>query len=283
MFCDWDNDSAQLIDRLKKQTDDFVGLDYKGMNFVTGDEYDHAICFNFPVYDLTSPAKNNVALILEPPELLGSMFREASKRKYDNVRQIYSFAADKFEPAYGIGFATVEDIPYPKLLKKPKKICMIASNKLMTPYHQKRQQIMRALLETDLPIDFYGRGLEGDDKRIKGEIASMRKYEILAQYKMCIDFENSPHCAVTDKFFDPVLCNTIPISNAAVLHTLVDQDAFFYINFDYSIDDIVEEIADICDFEPDVDNEIALWHTRKEIRSGSMSLAEWIFERVKES
>lgn len=283
MFCDWDNDPESLRDRLIEQTDDFHGYDYKNLNFVIDDSYTHAICFNFPTYELVSPAQNNVALILEPPELVKSMFSAQHKAKYTNVRKIYSFAADVYEEAFGIGFATVKDQEYPKLLEKPKKICMITSNKLMTPWHKKRQQVRDALLETDLEIDFYGRGLTGNDPRIKGEIPPMRKHEILSQYQLCIDFENSPHCAVTDKFFDPVLCNTMPVSNAAILHSLVDQDSFFYVNFDYSINDIIDDIADICEFEPGFDNEIALWQARKEIRSGSLSLAEWIYERVKET
>jgi len=284
MFCDWDNDSAGLIDRLKMQTDGFAGHDYKGLNFVSDDSYTHAICFNFPTYDLKTPADKNVALILEPPELVASMFSKERKMTFKNVREIFSFAADVYTPAFGLGFATVPDMTYPELLSKSNRVCMIVSNKLMTPYHHKRQKIKDALLETDLPIDFYGRGLTGDDPRIMGEIPPMSKYAVLSRYQMCIDFENSPHCAVTDKFFDPVLCNTIPISNAAVLHSLIDQDSFHYINFDLPIKDIVENIGCIVnEWQVDQDDANALLATKKEIRSGSLCLAEWIFARVRES
>lgn len=283
MFCDWDNDSQELISRLEKQTDGFTGRDYKNLHFVTDDSYTHAICFNFPTYDLKSPAQNNVALILEPPELVNSMYKTHKGKKFTNVREVYSFAADVYEPAFGIGFATVEPKEYPPLLTKPDQICMITSNKLMTPFHKKRQDIRNALLETDLPIDFYGRNLTGDDPRIKGEIPPMRKHEVLAQYKLCIDFENSPHCAITDKFFDPVLCNTIPVSNAAILTSFVSPESFFFVNFDLPLKDIVSEIADICEVELDRGNENALLAAKREIRAGSMCLAEWIYQRVKET
>lgn len=284
MFCDWDNDSADLVRRLSAQTDGFEGNDYRGINFVTDDSYTHAICFNFPDHPLLSDPANNVALILEPPELIKSMFGHQKSKKYDNVRMIYSFASDIYEPAYGIGFATVPDLEYPPLLEKPNQICMITSDKLMTPYHQKRQTIRNALLKTDLPIDFYGRGLaKSDDPRVKGEIPPMSKYQVLSQYRMCIDFENSPHSAVTDKFFDPVLCNNIPVTNAAILHTLCDMDSFFYVSFDMSISDIVADIEEIIDTPLNRGHEEALWATRESIRSGEMSLAEWIFARIRET
>ena len=252
------------------------------MNFVSVDTYDHAVCFNFPDYELKTPPENNIALILEPPELVDSMMRKQKSKTYKNVREIFSFAADNYEPVFGMGFATVPEDNYPSLLDKPNNICMITSNKLMTPYHKKRQDIKNALLKTDLPIDFYGRGMrDGDDPRIKGEIPPMDKQSILRHYAMCIDFENSPHCVVTDKFFDPVLCNTMPISNSAILHTLVDQDSFFFVSFDMSINDIVSTIEEIVGFAPDEGNEEALLNAKYEIRSGGMCLAEWIFRTIR--
>lgn len=285
MFCDWDNDSKDLLDRLKAQTDHFYGNDFRGINFVVDDSYTHAICFNFPEYDLKSPPENNVALLLEPPELIVSMYKTQAKKTYDNVRDIYSFAFMRdYSDATGIGFATVPDIQYTPLLDKPNKICMIVSDKLMTPWHRRRQEIRDALLETDLPIDFYGRGMElTDDPRVKGEIPPMKKYDILDKYQICIDFENSKHGAITDKFFDPVLCNTVPVSNAAILSTIVDQDAFFYISFDWPTKEIIKEISSICEDELDEGRAAALEAARFEIRQGKMCLANWIVERVMEN
>lgn len=284
MFCDWDNDSQGLIDRLREQTDGFIGNDYKGINFVTDDTYTHAVCFNFPDYDLKTPAENNIALILEPPELVDTMFRGKRNNKYTNVREIFSFAADKsFTPAFGLGFATAPDLEYTPFTEKPYRMCMIASDKLMTPYHHKRQSIRKALLETDLPIAFYGRGLQGDDPRIMGEIPPMRKHEILNQFQMCIDFENSPYCVVTDKFYDPVICNTMPISNASVLHSYVDMDSFYFVSFDLPIKEIVAEIEDLVNEEPSGEKEEALLSAKHQIRSGNLCLAEWIYRRIGET
>lgn len=284
MFCDWDNDSKDLIDRLREQTDGFQGNDYKGIHFVSDDSYTHAICFNFPDYDLKTPKENNIALILEPPELVDSMFRGKRNVTYNNVRDIYSFAADRsFLSAFGLGFATAPNLEYTPLLEKPYRMCMIASDKLMTPYHKKRQDVRKALLETDLPISFFGRGLQGDDPRIMGEIPPMRKHEILNQFQMCIDFENSPFCVVTDKFFDPVICNTIPVTNSSILHSYVDMDSFYFTSFDLPIKEIVSEIEDILMEEPDEGKQEALLSAKKEVRSGGLCLAEWIYQRIGET
>lgn len=282
MFCDWDNDSDDLLRRLKYQTEGFQGNDYKGINFVSDNSYTHAVVFNFPTQDLNSPPQNNIALLLEPPELIKTMWKEQSKHKYTNVRQIFSFASDSYETAYGMGFSTVPKLEYTPLMDKPPRMCMICSDKLLTPYHQKRRDIMKALLKTDFPIDFYGRGMSGSDPRIKGEIPGMKKYEVLDKYMICIDFENSPHSVVTDKFFDPVLCNTLPVSNAAVLHTMVDLDSFFFVSFDLPVGDIIDSIGEILEVPINEGHAEALLDAKREIMSGNMCLAEWIFRRMRE-
>lgn len=283
MFCDWDNDSNDLISRLSQQTDGFNDGIYKGIQFVADDSYTHAICFNYPNYNLKSPYQNNIALLLEPPELEQMLFGNKAKQTYTNVRSIYSFASSVYKTAFGIGFATVPNMIYPSILDKPNQICMIVSDKLMTPYHKARQLIRNALLQTDLPIDFYGRNLVGDDDRIKGEIPPMQKQEVLSKYKICIDFENSPNSVITDKFFDPVLCNTMPVSNSSILNSFVDQDAFFFINFNQPIKDLLVDFEDFCEYQITKDNERALLAAKQEIRSGSMCLAEWIYQRIMET
>src|SRR5690606_22774483 len=102
-----------------------------------------------------------------------------------------------------------------------KKTCMIVSNKVFTPFHARRREVLAALLESDAEIDFYGRGLSGPDPRIKGEIPPFGKGEVIIQYSQCIDFENSPHSAVTDKFFDAVLAGATPVTNATILRRLL--------------------------------------------------------------
>ena len=267
MFCDWDNDSEGLIIRLAAQTNDMIGHWYKDIEFVSGDEYDAAVCFNLPNVELK--CDNYFFLLLEPPEIMSF---------HPDVRsRVYSFAEDGFLPAYGLGFATVPKRSYPPLDSK-RGTCMIVSDKLMTSYHRKRHEIKEALLRTDLPIDFYGRNLTGDDPRIMGTISPMGKHKVLRDYARCIDFENSPRKVVTDKFFDPVLCNTIPVSNASILHELT-PGAFDYVDFDDDVASIVNTIGSFVEQGTSGYSE-PLRLAKEEILAGKMCLAEWIHQRL---
>jgi hypothetical protein len=276
-----------MLQKLYQRTDGMLpSFVYKDIQFVYGEEYDIAIVFNFPIQDLKVPAHKAIALLVEPPEIIDYLYAHAKEKRYPQVSFIYSFAKDsnlRTEPAYGIGFTTVPDLKYKEFLDKPKKICMIASDKQMTPFHKRRHEILYALLASDLPIDFYGRNMQvGSDPRIKGEIPPMRKYEVLNEYQFCIDFENSPHGAVTDKYFDAVLCNTIPMSNAQILHHIAPASSFEYLGFDWRNEDIINTIDMVINqmyFEYYVE---PLQLARQAIRSGNMSLVEWIYQKAKE-
>jgi hypothetical protein len=281
MFCDWDNNSRQLIDRLKQQTNGFNGDQFGSATFVDDDSYTHAVAFNYPVYDIKSPPENNIALLLEPPPISEMMHGESRRKQFDNVKAIYSFVEDPpCETEYGLGFATVPKGQYPPWFAKEKKICMIVSSKVLTQYHVRRHEIKEALLQSDVDIDFYGRGLVGDDPRIKGEIAPMAKYSILSQYKFCIDFENWPN-AITDKYFDPILCNTIPVSNSPILQDFKDS-LYYYVDFNWDLDTIVDRIRHIShDKEASlITSNRVFERAQKQIMEGNMSLAHWIIEKV---
>jgi hypothetical protein len=287
LFSDWE-DSYTLTWRLAHQTTgmSFCGgsatkvyATFKDIEFVWDESYTHAVVFNFPTMDLKSPKNNNVALLLEPPEIIDTMFADLKSRQYDNVREIFSFVPDRgYSAAPGLGYATASGHQkYPSLLDKRKKLCMIVSDKLMTPWHQRRQSIKEALLASKIDMDFYGRNLKGKDSRIKGEIPSMCKADVIQDYEFVMDLENS-HGAVTDKYFDPILCNSIPVTNAKILDLLAPS-SFVYIDFNKTNDQIVADVAAILDKKPLYWVEpVAV--AKNEIMNGSMSLAHWIWDQV---
>jgi len=101
--------------------------------------------------------------------------------------------------------------------KKDKEICIIMSG-LTSPNNPswknhnyiKRQELLRQIINSDLDIDIFGRGLNINDRRYKGEIAS--KHDILKSYKYSIAIENC--CEknyVSEKFFDCLLNDCIPL------------------------------------------------------------------------
>lgn len=258
MFCDWDNDSRQLIERLRSQTG-LIGDRYRDILFVDDDDYDVAIGFNY-----VQANKMKARLILEPPEIY-------PPRIIDDV-DTYSFVdtGGVHKTIYGLGFATAPLGEYPRWADRPKYMMMICSNKTYTPYHLKRLDVRHALIEIGLKIDFYGRGMGR-------EIPSMSKHTVLPQYKFCIDFENSVN-AVTDKYFDPIICGTVPISNALFIKHVMPS-SLEYVDFELNYNQIVNRIVDIYNNPDDFYN---LGHAQYEFLQGRLCLAKWIYERVNE-
>lgn len=285
MFCDWDNTSEELIDRLKAQTAGMHGNSLAGYDFVADDNYDHAVLFNYPAASVHTEAKKNIGLVLEPPEISSWMHPEPVRNHAKLLAsRYYSFAKEKgLNWAPGLGFATVpHNYQYSKPSDKSNKACMIVSNKLMTDFHAKRQQVFHELLESDLPIDFYGRGMsQSDDPRVKGEIAPMAKAYILSSYSFCIDFENSPHGALTDKFFDPIICGTVPITNATMLRRHGIKGSYELVDFKLTNSNIKTKIASILENDiTQYDGPVA--KARSELMLGSWCLARWITNRLDE-
>lgn len=270
MFCDWDNDSRGLIERLKQQTEGFDGDQYQDILFVDDDSFDKAIVFNYDC-DYPFTDKQAINLVLEPPEIYPV--------KLITHRDIYSFVNTHghHKTAYGLGFATVSKDTFRPDWQIRNRMLMICSNKTYTPYHHKRLEIKEALLKTSMDIHFYGRGMVRNGGRIYGEIPPMGKYKVLPYYKYVIDFENS-HNAVTDKYFDAILCGTVPITNSPVLNELA-PNSFELIDFNSTIDEIIDQIQTIYEQE---DQEYDLNNARNEILSGKMCLAKWIRDRVLE-
>ncbi len=286
VFGDWDKTPAEMISLLNERTQHMhSGGVYKNLKFVDKD-YTHAVVFNYPKEEIKCKEENVIGLILEPPEILEALYPNRPRGKVDGVARMFSFCdGTEYPTAYGLGFATARptDSPlWPPFTEK--HACMIVSNKVITPYHHIRQQVYQALLKTDIDLHFYGRGMDIQDERCKGEIEPYKKGEVLQKYSLCIDFENSPHNVVTDKFFDPVLSNCIPISNSKILEKLLPDGGFFYVNFEQSINEIVNhirQIVDLSDTEIDYKSD-GLRAAKKSVMGGDMNLTHWIYERIME-
>ena len=73
-----------------------------------------------------------------------------------------------------------------------------------------RLNFLQQILDLDLDVDIYGRGLELNDPRYKGPIID--KYDALLPYKFTIAIENSVEKNyLSEKFYDAVNCKTVPI------------------------------------------------------------------------
>jgi hypothetical protein len=289
LFGDWDKQGPELVGQLAMQTGYMNPPFYKNIEFTWGEDYTHAVVFNFPAQNINVPPENVIGLLLEPPEILNVMYPgKAIRGKYPQVSKYFSFAQQTgFGWAPFIGFGTVPDAGYPRQGDefKSNRMCMIVSDKRITPYHAVRHQLFQTLLKTDMPIDFYGRGLKlSDDPRIKGEIPPMNKQSVLSRYEIVMDFENTKYGGLTDKYFDAIMCNCVPVTNCREIH---ESDIFNivgspseFISFEDPVDMMVDKIKAIyndCDtYKKTRSIEIA----RMEILHGRMSIANWIHKAL---
>lgn len=274
VFNDWGQSFDQIMwifNRVHSPL--FCNNKYKNIEFVENG-YDYAVVFNFPVEEILCPQENVIGLVLEPPEILDLLYKNRPRVTVPGVGRMYAFCSGtEFPEALGIGLPTAAPISSP--VKGEHSACMFVSNKMFTPYHSIRHTVANALRDSDLNIVFYGWGSEN-------QIPVYTKDAIIKDYTFCIDFENSPHNAITDKFFDPILVETFPITNAKVLFEIAHQDSFFYIDFSLPVEKIVSSISDIINLS---DEELerrkhGLLQTKNFIRYGHMSILEWIWKTL---
>ena len=124
-----------------------------------------------------------------------------------------------------------------KEFENRKKLCLIVSSisrpnnpKWKTHNYQRRHNFVKRLLNSDLEFDFYGRGWNISDPRYKGSIDN--KHETLRNYEYSIAIENvCENNYVSEKFFDCILNNTVPLYYGCPnVESFYDPNSFYNIN-----------------------------------------------------
>ena len=128
---------------------------------------------------------------------------------------------------------------------KKRRMSLVSSSYGHQLNYIKRHELFTSLLKTDLDIDFFGRGWDLTDPRYKG--APYNKSEALLDYQYSIGIENSNYKNyLTEKFFDLIVCNTVPIyygcPNAAEIYP---PESFIPLKLDGSVEETVEQIESI--------------------------------------
>lgn len=206
---------------LKRFKDNYTITD-ASVEFTTGDDYDTAVVFN-KTYDTLKAGVKIITIIQEPswsPVHIGNSF--LTKSDVLVIHDVASFEKEGHKitageiveaPSYMWFHDRVEKDFFENthLMKKTKKLSMIVSNLyLSVGNYRKRIELLTKILDSDLECDIYGRGLNIDDSRYKGEIEN--KFTGLLPYEYSIAIENccEPNY-ITEKFIDPTLCDTVPI------------------------------------------------------------------------
>ena len=128
---------------------------------------------------------------------------------------------------------------------KKKRMSIVISNYGPKPLYNERVSLFKALLETDLDIDFYGRNWNVNDPRYKG--APYNKSDALRGYEYSIGVENCRQDNyLTEKFFDLTVCDTVPIYYGAPnVRDIYPEESFIEIDYSGPIEKTVEQITDI--------------------------------------
>ena len=104
------------------------------------------------------------------------------------------------------------DMSNPKITNKNKIMSIVFSHKQVADGHKYRHLLVRQILQSNLPIDIYGRGCDLyplNDSRIKGKFVSHEPY-IDYRFHICIENYSFDHY-FSEKIIHPLLNNTVPI------------------------------------------------------------------------
>jgi hypothetical protein len=184
--------------------------------FITNDDdYTHVIILNTAMPEIHNhiPKQNVIGFAFEPPQylMLNKEFVEYAKQKIgkyfigDNSNLREPFIE---KHSYMWHNAALKYIP-----TKSKIMSIMVSEKVKESGHLYRHLLAHKILETDLPIDIYGKGCFYynfmKDERVKGGFKELEPYE---NYHYHISIEN---CQIneyySEKIMNPLLCETTPI------------------------------------------------------------------------
>jgi hypothetical protein len=276
-------DSPTLLFHLKNQTPSLTGTMYKNIEFVCDDSYTHSVTFNQPGADLKSPKENNIGFLMDIPQIysptpdslknIGKYFCWYKEHK-DNIKDIF------VEAPFSFMFYHTPILEANDFKMKRKRMSIVVSGKRFMPDQNIRLQVVDKLLQTNLDIHFYGRDFAtSSDARIKGPIPFMEKQKALAEYQYSICMENMVYDGwLTEKFYDCVINNCVPITNSPTALKEINNKAFCYLDFSKPAQNIVEVINEIYHNDDFLSRNSALLEAKESVINGKFSICEKIHQ-----
>jgi hypothetical protein len=244
--------------------------------FITNnDDYTHAIILNtaMPILSSKIPKKNVVGFAFEPPKFL-KLSAEFIKYAEINIGKYYIGDAAGLPPPFIERYSHMwYNPPLNKTPEKKNIMSIMVSEKLNEKGHLYRHQLVNKILETNLPIDVYGRGCKYysfmNDDRVKGDFKETEPYNDY-MFHICIEnIELNEY--FSEKIMNPLLSNTTPIylgcknidnyfpGNIIHLSGNIKEDTIMITNIcnnpDHFVKDInVESIKDVIFLLRNLDN-----------------------------
>jgi len=186
----------------------------KEIYITNGNDYSHVIILNTAMPDVSHiPKKNVIGFAFEPIQFLG-LSEQFIRYAQQYIGKYY--IGDKMnlpEPFIERFSHMWHNQPLKYVPEKTLKISMMVSEKNQQPGHKYRHDLINKILETDLPIDIYGRGCMYyeylNDIRVKGKFEEREPYANY-DFHICIENFETNHY-FSEKIMDPLLCSTTPI------------------------------------------------------------------------
>jgi len=179
------------------------------------DDYTHVLILNTAMPQILShiPKQNVVGLAFEPPVFLG-LTQEFVNYAIQHIGKYFIGDTNGLPAPFTEHFSYMWHNPSPKTSPiKTKLMSMMVSEKASQAGHKYRHQLIQQILQSDLPIDIYGRGCQYykhlNDKRIKGEFNESEPYNEY-HFHICIENCQSNHY-FSEKIMNPLLAETVPI------------------------------------------------------------------------
>jgi hypothetical protein len=226
VVCNYDSD--QNIYRI---VNDIWGGYHEDLEFTPHDDYDYLVIFNrYSPNRIKVPKERVIGFVQEPswstffdpqlPSYCGRVFYHKPEVfiGYDNVYKSNSIMIHHLWNKPLKGQVQFQQNNTKQILsmsfEKTKPLSIIISNRPGESRYEYRQKIVEKLLASDLDFDMYGLGWNIKDNRYKGYLYN--KIKGLSKYRFSICIENSrEESYISEKFFDAVLCGTVPIYHGA--------------------------------------------------------------------
>ena len=190
----------------------------KDIYITNDDDYTHVILLNLAMPPLTIPKECVIGLAFEPPRLMPE-FGNPTFLTYaqKHIGRYYIGDSSGLPAPYVNGYCYQWHVTPPeKPLWKDRLMSIMVSDKSFAPGHQYRHALVKAILDTDLNIDIYGRGckfytsmVNAMDSRLKGKFTDNEPYERY-HFHICIENFSIPDYT-SEKYTNSVLWSTTPI------------------------------------------------------------------------
>lgn len=162
----------------------------RDITFCDDDSYTHAVILNTEQPELRIPKSNVLGLAFEPNYYLG-LSPEFIQYAIAKIGRYYIGSAAGLPLPFMEHHGFMWYCPFPReLTLKDRPMSIIFSQKTAVPGHQYRHTLVDRILQTDLPVDIWGRGcmsLQGGDSRVRGTFTDKEPYEA---YRFSVAIEN---------------------------------------------------------------------------------------------